>query len=192
MKLYHYSVDSYRGDKSLINDFANHFQFAEPFLLALREGMEVFKASYFSCMYLSRELRDLKLRKRENYKKDAVEALFEYVRQTEFEKDSCSRLNCVYYCETQEEAICYVLDDCIDCGDFKKEQVKILEVEVKENRVFRYDQVFYNEAMEVIQKNQFDSVCDLARAYFSRKQTSEPIFEILCDSENQVLRTLDY
>ena len=42
MKLYHYSVDSYNGDKSLKNDFAGHYRFVEPFILALRENISVF------------------------------------------------------------------------------------------------------------------------------------------------------
>lgn len=48
MKLYHYSVDSYRGGESLINDYKNGYSYAEPFILALREGMDVFKTVYFS------------------------------------------------------------------------------------------------------------------------------------------------
>ena len=51
----------------------------EPFILALRENISVFKATYYASMYFSRELCDLKLRKHENFRKDAVEAIFEYV-----------------------------------------------------------------------------------------------------------------
>ena len=50
MKLYHYSVDSYNGDKSLKNDFAGHYRFVEPFILALRENISVFKATYYASM----------------------------------------------------------------------------------------------------------------------------------------------
>lgn len=192
MRLYHYSVDSYCGDSSLINDFANHFQFAEPFLLALNEGMDVFKACYFSCMYLSREMQDLKLRKRENFRKDAVEAIFEFVRRKEFADDSCSRLCCVYYCDSKEEAISYAMEDCINCGDFTKEQVKLLEVEVDEKHVYRYDQMLYNKACKYMKENQFSEVFAMARKYFAKERSNEPIIEILCDGENKVIKVLNY
>lgn len=192
MKLYHYSVDSYNGDQSLKNDYAKHYQFAQPFILALRENMTVFKATYYACMYFSREFRDLNLRKYENFRKDAVEAIFEYVRETEFANYSCSRLNCVYYCESKEEAIQYAINDCINCGDFTKEQVKLLEVEVQADRIFRYDQNIYNQAMTVMKENDFEKVFTLARDYFNFKRSEQPLVEILCNSENTVLQILNY
>ena len=177
MKLYHYSVDSYYGDKSLKNDFAGHYKFAEPFILALKENISVFKATYYASMYFSRELCDLKLRKHENFRKDAVEAIFEYVRQTEFAEYSCSRLNCVYYCDAKQEAIQYALVSWfMDQG----------------NRIFRYDQNIYNQAINVMKENDFEGVFALARDYFTFKRSEESLIEILCDSQNTVLRILDY
>lgn len=38
MILFHYSVDSYTDAPSLTNDFAGHYKYAEPFLLALERG----------------------------------------------------------------------------------------------------------------------------------------------------------
>lgn len=76
VKLYHYSVDSYQGAKHLTNDYKNNYQFAEPYILALRESREVFKAVFFATMYMSREVKALGLRKYENYQKDAVEGIF--------------------------------------------------------------------------------------------------------------------
>lgn len=63
-------------------------------------------------MYMNREVKALGLRKCENYQKDAVEGIFEYVRETEFPKET-SRLRCVYYCESEKEALDYAQDDCI-------------------------------------------------------------------------------
>lgn len=42
MILFHYSVDSYTDSPSLTNDFAGHYKYAEPFLLALERGRQVF------------------------------------------------------------------------------------------------------------------------------------------------------
>ena len=139
MLLYHYSVDSYQGGGELINDFKNNCRFAEPFLLALDKGGDCFWSVYFAAMSYSRELCALGLRKHENYAKDAVEGIFEWVRRRDFSADSASRVGCVYYCESKDEAIAYLKADCLDNGDFSVDQVKLLEVEVDAARVFRYE-----------------------------------------------------
>ena len=191
MKLYHYSVDSYKGAKHLVNDYKNNYRFAEPYILALRESREVFNAVYLATMYMSREVKALGLRKYENYQKDAVEGIFEYVRETEFPNDT-SRLRCVYYCESMEEAVAYAMDDCIGDGSFTKEQVVLLEVEVEESRVRRYDQSFFNLASEAIRKNDIDSVFGYARQYYSCQRSNDPLIEVVADGSNDVLRTIAY
>ena len=169
MKLYHYSVDSYQGAKHLTNDYKNNYQFAEPYILALRESREVFKAVFFATMYMSREVKALGLRKYENYQKDAVEGIFEYVRETEFPNNT-SRLRCVYYCESEQEALDYAQDDCLSNGLFTKEQVVLLEVEVEESRIRRYDQ----------------------SQYFSCQRSNNPLIEVVADGDNKVLRSIAY
>ncbi len=44
----------------------------------------------------------------------------------------------------------YAQDDCLSNGLFTKEQVVLLEVEVEDSRIRRYDQSFYNLASEAI------------------------------------------
>ena len=183
VKLYHYSVDSYQGAKHLTNDYKNNYQFAEPYILALRESREVFKAVFFATMYMSREVKALGLRKYENYQKDAVEGIFEYVRETEF---------CIYYCESKQEALDYAQDDCLSNGLFTKEQVVLLEVEVEESRIRRYDQSFYNLASEAIERNDIDSAFAYARQYFSCQRSNNPLIEVVADGDNKVLRSIAY
>ena len=191
MILYHYSVDSYRGGENLINDFKKTFRFAEPFLLAIEKSEDCFWSVYFAAMACSRELCALGLRKHENYVKDAVEGIFEWVRRRTFPEQSVSRIGCVYYCESEEEALSCLWDDCIENGDFTYEQIKLLEVEVEDGRVFRYDQVFYNQAMEVLELTRdLASVVALAESYYSMRRSAEPVIEILSDGENRVLREL--
>ena len=191
MLLYHYSVDSYQGSGELINDYKNNFRFAEPFLLALEKGEDCFWSVYFAAMSCSRELCALGLRKHENYVKDAVEGIFEWVRRRQFSDRSVSRIGCVYYCDSKEEALSYLLDDCIANGDFSYEQVRLLEVEVEDNRVFRYDQSFYNKAVEVLEQTRaLDHVTALAVSYFSMQISGEPLIEVLSDGKNHVVREL--
>ena len=191
MRLYHYSVDSFQGGKSLRNDFKGQYRYAETFLLALRQGRDIFTAAYFSAMYLSRELVSLKLRKYENYRKDAVEAIFEYVRETEF-ADQPGRLRCVYYCRSREEAAAYAEDDCLADGSFTKEQVRLFEVEADEKRVREYDQAYYNHALSALERNAFDTVFADARSYYSMERTENPLIEVVSDGENEVIGELSY
>lgn len=192
MILFHYSVDSYTDAPSLTNDFAGHYKYAEPFLLALERGRQVFDAVFYSAMYASRDLVDLGLRKNENYRKDAVEGIFEYVRRTEFGGVPVSRLHCVYYCASMEEARKYAWDDALKGGGFTKEQVKLLTVETEENRAYAYDQEFYNTAMKAVEKNDIDAVFPLARKYFALERTESPLIEILADGENRVRNVETY
>ena len=191
MKLYHYSVDSYQGAKHLTNDYKDNYQFAEPYILALRESREVFKAVFFATMYMSREVKALGLRKYENYQKDAVEGIFEYVRETEFPEDT-SRLRCIYYCESVQEALAYAEDDCFSDGLFTKDQVVLLEVEVEDSSIRRYDQSYYNLALEAIKEGKVDTVFTYARQYFSCQRSDNPLIEVVADGSNLVLRTIAY
>ena len=191
MKLYHYSVDSYQGARHLTNDYKNNYRFAEPYILALRESRAVFDAVFFATMYMSREVTSLGLRKYDNYQKDAVEGIFEYVRETEFPKD-CSRLRCVYYCESEKEALDYAQEDCLAGGLFTKEQVVLLEVEVEESCIRRYDQSFFNLALEAIRRHDIDTVFTCARQYFSCQRSAKPLIEVVADGSNSVLRSIAY
>lgn len=191
MKLYHYSVDSYQGAKQLTNDYKNNYQFAEPYILALRESREAFDAVFLATMYMSREIKALGLRKYENYQKDAVEGIFEYVRETEFPENT-SRLRCVYYCETEQEALAYAKEDCFSDGLFTKDQVALLEVEVEDSSIRRYDQSYYNLALEAIKKHNIDSVFAYARQYYSCQRSDHPLIEVVADGSNTVLRTIAY
>lgn len=188
MVLYHYSVDSYQSGPALINDYKKQFRFAEPFLSALEKGESCFWCVFFSAMFYSRELCALGLRKHENYIKDAVEGIFEHIRRTEFPGRSVSRISCVYYCESKEEALRYLKDDCIDNGDFTTERVKLLKVEVDGKTVFRYDQTFFNEACDVMENERdLQKAASLAKRYFASEQSGEPLPEILADGENRIL-----
>lgn len=191
MILYHYSVDSYKGGGTLLNDYKQQARLAEPFLLALQTSTECFWSVYYSAMSYTRELCALGLRKHENYIKDAVEAIFEAVRLDKFSACSVSRIGCVYYCESEAEARAYLLDDCIANGDFTYEQVCLLAVEVEDSRIFRYDQAYFNQAMEIMEHSRdINAVFALAESYFSLKRTAEPLIEVLSDGENHILRAL--
>lgn len=95
-------------------------------------------------------------------------------------------------CKTADEAVKYLRDDCLDSGDFTREQVKLLEVETDGSRVFSYDQYFFNEAERVMEdERSLERVKELARRYFSGEMSENPLVEILSDGKNKVLRELE-
>ncbi len=191
MILYHYSVDSYQGGGKLIPDFKNNFRFAEPFLLALEKDEGCFWSVYYAAMAYSRELCALGLRKHENYVKDAAEGIFEWVRRHRFPNGSVSRIGCVFYCESIEEAISYLRDDCIESGDYTYGQVKLLEADVEDSRVFRYDQTFFNRAVDALERGrELAPVTALAGSYYAMDRSDEPCIEVLSDGKNRVVREL--
>lgn len=192
MILYHYSVDSYKNGDKLFNDFKKQSRFAEPFLLALEKSEECFWSTFFSAMYFTRELCTLGIRKHENYVKDAVEGIFEYVRIQEFLENSVSRIGCVYYCENREMAISYLKADCIENGDFLPQQVKLLEVEVEDESICFYDQTFFNKAESIMERErELGKVIGLARRYYSLDRTDNPIIEVLSNGNNKILREIE-
>lgn len=191
MILYHYSVDSYKEGGRLFNDYKKQFRFAEPYLLALEQGEACFWSVFYANMAFSRELCALGLRRHENFIKDAAEGIFEFLRRRDCPACSASRVGCVYYCESKEEAVSYLREDCLDSGDFSPEQIRLLEVEVEERRVFRYDQTFYNRAVsELGAGRDLQKVFALAGAYFAGERSDTPLIEILSDGENRVVREL--
>ncbi len=190
MKLYHYSV-TYKDGESLVNDYHGRYKDAEPFILALEAGKDTFLSTYFSALYLERQVKELHLRNYENCQKDATEAIFEFVRRTSFPTE-ISRLKCVYYCEKLDVAIQCAMQDWIDCGDKTKEEVKILSVEVDEKRIKKYDQTYFNNAYSAVEKNDFKAAFTNAKMYFSGALDEESIIEILSDGSNRILEEIKY
>lgn len=191
MIAYHYSV-TYQGDKSLKNDFKHNYQRSEPYIRALENGNTVFTAMLLLSMYKDRVMRAEHEGKYE-YAKDAVEAVFEYVRKSEF-PTQISRLRCIYGVETLESAQHLAKEDW-GCEPEEYEKLQILELELDPSRTVILDQTFYNQAYDCMVDYHGESdlhrMMDLARDYFSGKRSCEFIPELLSDGKNAVLRTMN-
>lgn len=189
MIAYHYSVD-YTDAPSLLPDFKKKSRRVIPMLRALEKGRDWFEIFLLHEQYLAVQAEeDGGFR---NYVKDAVEAVFEYIRKTEFAENSISRINCVYLCRNFDSTVHALYDDWINCGDCTKEDVKLLEVQVDDNCCQEYDQVFYDQAYELMQTHSIDEAMECARRYFSHQLSQTPMLELLSDGENQILRRLEY
>ncbi len=196
MILYHYSY-TYKGDCSLQNDYHKRFALAEPMLIALRKGIDAFDNLILSLLYICRADESWNEGKKSylhNFEKDAVEAIFEYIRETEYPNDSISRLNCVYYFRDLDSAVKAVYEDWINCGDATKDEIKIkmLKVEVADGSAKDYDQHWYNCAYDAMKKQNVSEVMELARKYFSETMSETPMLETLCSSNNHILGEIEY
>ncbi len=190
MIAYHYSV-TYRGDPSLTNDYRRNFLRAEPYIRALETGEEIFSAMVFFGMYQDRCMRAEKTGWFE-YAKDAVEAVFEYVRKREF-PGQISRVGCIYGVETLEEARRLAMEDWGNDLDTEEcKNLQILELQLDSSRTAVLDQSFYNQAYECMLDYHGDlqKIEALARDYFGEKKSSEFLPELLSDGNNTVLRTI--
>ena len=190
MTFYHYST-TYTGGDKLINDYNHRYKDAEPFILALETSMDVFRSTYYAAMYLERQFKEQNIRRYEMCQKDAAEAIFEFARRTYYPNE-VSRLNCVYYCRSREEAIACAMEDWIDCGDKTKEEVKILALEVDDSRIGEYDQEYFNLAYDAVSECRFEDAIEYAKQYYAKEATEKPIWEILADGENRVVEEIEY
>ena len=86
----------------------------------------------------------------------------------------------------------YAQDDCFADGLFTKDQVVLLEVDVEDSSIRRYDQTFYNRALEAMKDIKIDSIFTYARQYFSCQRSDKPLIEVVADGDNTVLREIAY
>lgn len=183
---YHYNT-TYTGYTSLENDHCRKLRTAEPYIYALEHDGSVFSAMLLLGMYKDRLARAESENGWFEYAKDATEALFEHIRRREFTNRSISRLHCCYYVASLEEALRLGLDDWGNDS-----ALKILEVEIDDRHVMRYDQAFYNQAYELFvhyrSEEDIRKASGLARRYFAGEMSAQPLPELLADGENRIRR----
>ncbi|MCD7744949.1 MAG: hypothetical protein LUI13_06685 [Lachnospiraceae bacterium] len=193
MKLYHYSVESFpAGDDELIGDYKHQYSMYEPYILCLRNHKNLFDIMLYMARYNQVCAEDKGKRMFSFWAKDATEAVFEYVRTMEFAEASASRITGIYYCESSEQAIKYLTEDCINTAGFKKEDVSLFEIELEKDIFFTYDQSFYNEAYEFIKKFDVENAVQCARCYFNGNRKENPRIEIISEERNKIVRRIEF
>lgn len=192
MILYHYNIQSYHGDESLLNDYDHHGDECKPFVEALRVGVQAYLDLFEKCeKHYETTGEDLY-----GYDfKGAVEGAFEYIRLTEFPDHSVSRVGCVYYCRTQQEAIDLVKANVLAEGIHSAEECTILEVEVEDGTVYEYDQHWYDKAWDLLDEKldaeNLKQVFSWACRYFQGVLSENPDKELLSAGKNRVLRVVE-
>lgn len=180
MKLYHMSRTLQLGD-TLIPDYQKSMALVQPFIQALEQSTDCFYGMVLNGKYMYALLEKFKLREWSDYAKWATEAVFEFVRKTEF-PNSYSRMSSNYFYDNLPN--CKKLYE-YDWGcESKEEQEKVhlFEVDVDDNAPQKRDMNIYDEAYEAMSGSQdVQVVFECARRYFGGDATAEPTWEILSD-----------
>ena len=115
LKLYHYSVETFQAaDDELVGDYKNQYLVYEPYIICLQNHKNLFEGMLYMARYNQVCAENKGNRLFSYWVKDATEAVFEYIRTTEFPEDSASRIKGIYYCESIGQAVKYLTEDCIE------------------------------------------------------------------------------
>ncbi len=111
------------------------------------------------------------------------EAIFEYIRKTEFPNDP-SRVWGVFVVPTYEEAVEFK-------SKYRAEKANIFEIIQSPENVFRYDMGFFDIAHKPIEEglniDTFINACEAARRYWKHEISSEnPFFEYIIDGTHDI------
>lgn len=189
MTVYHISETLHEGDE-LVSGHQHLDRMAEPFLQALEMGGEWFHIMILQGKYMFAVMSRSGLREWANYAKWSTEAVFEYVRRTEF-PHCCSRLHCNYYYTS--EALCrrlYSLDWGGESAEVRS-RIHLFAIELDDPAPRQYDMNLYDLAYEAMENRQdVDEAIRQARRYFSGEATQAPVWEILSDRPARAVRVL--
>ena len=193
LKLYHYSVETFQvADDELVGDYKNQYLVYEPYIICLQNHKNLFEVMLYMARYNQVCAENKGNRMFSYWVKDAAEAVFEYIRTTEFPEDSASRIKGIYYCESIEQAVKYLTEDCINTAGSKKDDVSLFEVELEKDMFYAYDQSFFNEAYEYIEKFDVESAVQCARYYFSGNRKEKPLIEIISEERNKIVKRIEF
>ena len=182
MTLYHLSDSLQLGEK-LDPDYLREERLCEPFFRAIEYSKDCFFAMLLNGRYLNRVLERYNMVSWTRSAKYATEALFEYIRLTEFPNHP-SRILSNYF-----------LDDLRFCQYFYKntwekapeeirECVHMYEIETDMTAIVRRDMRLYDIGYDAIYNNDdIDAAMDAARRYFAGEQTDDPVWEYLSDRD---------
>ncbi len=188
MKLYHISNSLKLGDE-LKPDHNYCINLALPFVQALEKGKDCFYAMVLNGKYLRAVLEKSNLREWSDYVKWSVEGAFEYVRKTEF-PHCCSRLKCNYFYKDLADCRRLFEYDWGEESDEDQAKVHLYEVELFDDNPQILDMRIFDEAYAAMERQEdVEFVLDCAKRYFSGKQTSNPIWEVM--STNKAIAVAD-
>lgn len=178
MRVYHISETLREGDV-LEGGHGRFDRLAEPFLQALEMGPEWLQIMVLQGKYLYQVLGRSGLREWANYAKWSTEAVFEYIRRTEFPCCPCRLASCFYY-DSEVQCRRYYQLDWGEASAKERENVHLFAIELEDPAPQRFDMNLYDLAYEAMEMRQdLAAVQNLARQYFSGEETADPVWEIV-------------
>lgn len=127
-----------------------------------------------------------------HYAKWATEAVFEFVRKTEF-PDNYGRMSSFFFYDNISACKkLYDYDWGCECEE-EQQKVHLFEVEVDDVVPQRRDMNIYDKAYEAMSKSQdIEYVLTCARRYFAGEHTTDPVWEILSDKNAKSVVDISY
>lgn len=187
MTLYHMSDSLQLGD-ALNGDYMQITPLVGPFLQAMERSEDCFFAMLMHADYMATVLYRNNIYDWVNCVKWATEAIFEYVRKTEFPTCNSRILSNYFYDDLDFCRYLYAYD----WADTKKEvrnRVHLYEIEVDQTTLEKRDMRIYDIAYETMGKcNDITAAKAYARRYFAGESTNDPVWEYLSEAPATAVR----
>ena len=191
MIVYHYSRTLKEGDR-LVPGYLDFTDLCEPFMQALACGRDCFFSMLLNGKYMFAVLNRSNLRYWADYAKWATEALFEFVRKSEYPQ-CVSRLRCNYFCTDLWDCVRMYREDWGEEDEEEKEKVHLFEIEVPEDSLEKRDISVFDAAYDAINDHQdVDAAFAYARRYFAGEQGEEPDWEYLSASDAKAVKDISH
>jgi len=189
MLVYHISQTLSPG-KILQPDFDGKSEFCQPFIQALTRSEDCFYGMLLNGKYLYAILNKVNMREWSNYAKWATEAVFEFIRKTDF-PDCYSRLNSNFFYDNLDDCQNLYASAWSDESEADRQKVRLFEIELDDPAPQKRDMMLYDEAFDAIADTQdTPHAIACARAYFSGKHTATPVWEIISNRPAKVSRDI--
>lgn len=187
MTLYHTS-DSLKLGDTLNGNYLHRSEMIDPFLCALMRSEDCFYAMLMSVAYMTNVFYRNNLRDRVDHPKYATEAIFEFVRQTEF-PDCNSRIWSNYFYDDLEQCRRFYHFTWDKASEELRRCVHMYEIEVDQTTLDKRDMHIY----DIAYKNMCDEpdiavIKECARRYFAGEATDDPVWEYLSEAPATAVR----
>jgi len=187
MKLYHMSQSLRLGD-TLTPDFKGCKALVQPFVQAMEKSADCFYGMVLNGKYLFAVMNKSNLRMWANYAKWATEAVFEYIRKTEF-PHCCSRISSNYFYDNLPDCKKLYAYDWAEESEEERQKVHLFEIDLTDDAPQRRDMNIFDAAYDAMDDRQdVTAVIACARRYFNGEHTENPVWEILSDKQAKAVR----
>lgn len=181
MTLYHTS-DSLKLGDTLNADHLHRAEVVEPFLQALLRSEDCFYAMLMSVVYMTNVFYRNNIRDRVDHPKYATEAIFEYVRRTQF-PDCSSRVRSNYFYDDLPLCRAFYHMTWDHASEELRSCVRMYEIDVDQSTVDKRDMCIYDIAYKnMCEEADIALITECARRYFAGEATDEPVWEYLSEA----------